>query len=391
MKKVTSTLTAVLFTLCVSAQKPSIAVLNIDSKGIINNSEEMGYLVRLELEKTAVYNVLDKYEVKEIMDANKIDISNCFSKSCLTTTGKLLKVEKMLSGNIERFGEKVVISLRLIDVESGKIEKTESTEYLNLPEIQKMVSISVKKIVGQEADPNMVKLLIDYDVPIESPKNTLRLNGPRMGFSHTLGKAGDILVESDPKKGGFDMFPVTFQFGWQQEFQYISAGNFQALVENIFLIGGLESGKFIPSYTPLLGFRFGKGTGAWEFAFGPSFRIIKTANGFYDTGYGDNNALLMSNNEADRGKFHLSNQFNSKNIGDSTFTALNYNNPYSTVERLDSRGSYKLDAGLVIAVGRTFHSGYLNIPVNAYVAPRKSGTTVGLLVGFNIQKKKKYQ
>lgn len=383
MKKVTSTLTAVLFTLCISAQKPSVAVLNIDSKGIINNSEEMGYLVRLELEKTGVYSVLDKYEVKEVADANKIDINNCFSKTCLIQTGKLLKVEKMISGNIERLGEKVVISLRLIDVETGKVEKNESTEYLNLPEVQKMVSISVKKLVGQEPDPNMVKLLIDYDVPIESPKNTLKLNGPRMGFSYTLGQAGEILSEEDPKKGGFNMFPVTFQFGWQQEFQYISAGNFQALVENIVLIGGLESGKFIPSYTPLLGFRFGKGTGAWEFAFGPSFRLVKTAKGFYDT------EKIMPNSDGGDERFYLQNEFN--NLSDSTRRIYNYQNPNTVVERLDNRGDFKIDAGLVIAVGRTFHSGYLNIPVNAYVAPRKSGTTVGLLVGFNIQKKKKYQ
>jgi TolB-like protein len=385
--KTKSIIAAILFTTNIIAQtKPSIAVLNIDSKGIVNNSEEMGYLVRLELEKTGVYTVLDKYEVKEITAANKIDLSNCFSKTCLIETGKLLKVEKMLSGSVERFGEKIVISLRLIEVESGKVEKTESTEYLNLPEVQKMVAISVKKLVGQEPDPNMVKLLVDYDIPIESPKNTLKLNGPRMGFSYTLEEAGKILTNPDESKGGFNMFPVTFQFGWQQEFQYISAGNFQALVENIFLIGGLESGKFIPSYTPLLGFRFGKGNGAWEFGFGPTFRLVKRAKGFYD----DN--LIMSTDENKRGDWYINDEFANRDT--STFKIYpHYSRPkeYNEVKRLDSRGNIEIDAGLVIAVGRTFHSGYLNIPVNIYVAPRKSGTTVGMTLGFNIQKKKKYQ
>ncbi|MBL7917026.1 MAG: hypothetical protein JNM96_01425 [Bacteroidia bacterium] len=386
--KTKSTIAALLISLGMLAQtKPNVAVLNIDSKGIVNNSEEMGYLVRLELEKTGVYSVLDKYEVKEITAANKIDLNNCYSKTCLVETGKLLKVDKMVSGNVERFGEKIVISLRLIDVATEKIEKIESTEYLNLPEIQKMVAISVKKLVGLEPDQEMVKLLIDYDVPVESPKNTLKLNGPRMGFSHTIGDAGKILSSSDTKNGGFNMFPVTFQFGWQQEFQYISAGSFQALVENIFLIGGLESGKFVPSYTPLLGFRFGKG--AWEFGFGPTFRLVKTAKGFYDTGYGDNNDLVMSNNDKDRGNFYLSNEWN--NLHDTIRKSFNYENPYATVERLDSRGDVKIDAGLVIAVGKTFKSGYLNIPVNIYVAPRKTGTTFGATVGFNIQKKKKIQ
>jgi hypothetical protein len=377
--KTKSTIAAILFATSMFAQKPSVAVMNIDTKGIVNNTDEITQLVRLELEKTQVYSILDKYEVKEITDANKINMNECYSKTCLTEAGKLLKVEKVLSGTVERFGEKIMVQLRLIDVASATIEKNESTEYINLPEAQKMIAISVKKLVGQTPDQNIVKSLVDYDLPIESPKNRIKLNGPRMGFAHTFGYAGDILTSPDPTKGGFNMYPVTFQFGWQQEFQYISAGNFQALIENIVLVGGVESSRFIPSYTPLLGFRFGKGTGAWEFGFGPTFRMVKTIKGVLDVkGY---------LNPDQPGEFYPN--------SDPRVGAFKYANggkaPGLEIDRLDSRGDYKIDCGLVIALGRTFHSGYLNIPVNAYVAPRKNGTTVGLLVGFNIQKKTKRQ
>lgn len=382
--KTKSTIAAFLLAASMFAQtKPSVAVMNIDAKGIVNTSEELSQLVRLELEKTEVYSILDKYEVKEVTEKNKINMNECYSKSCLTEAGKLLKVEKVLSGTIERFGEKIVLQLRLIDVASGNIEKNESTEFINLPEIQKMVAISVKKMVGQKPDENIVKSLVDYDLPIESPKNRIKLNGPRMGFAYTNGLAGEILT-APTNEGGFDMFPVTFQFGWQQEFQYISAGNFQALVENIVLIGGVESSRFIPSYTPLLGFRFGKGNGAWEFGFGPTFRLIKSLKGVVVPGALDS----KGNIDADQG-----NHFYPKSdprIGTFAYThggAL----PGLEVDKLDSRGDYKIDAGLVIAVGRTFHSGYLNIPVNAYVAPRKNGTTIGVMVGFNILKKTKHQ
>ena len=164
----------------------------------------------------------------DVIKANNIDLNNCYSKTCLIETGKLLKAEKMMSGSVERFGEKIVISLRIIDVATGNIDKANATEYLNLPELQKMIGISVKKMVGIEPDPMMTKLLIDYDVPVESPKNTLKLNGPRMGFAATVGDAYGIITGNDKSKGEFGMFPATFQFGWQQEFQYISAGNFQA-------------------------------------------------------------------------------------------------------------------------------------------------------------------
>ena len=128
------------------------------------------------------------------------------------------------------------------------------------------------------------------------------------------------------------------------------------------MISGLESGRFIPNYAPLLGFRFGKN--AWEFAFGPTFRFVRKADGYYDA----------------NGNWHLMKEWDSTNPLPATYTAGN---------RLDSRGDVALSTGLVIGIGRTFHSGYLNIPLNVFVAPRKDGTTVGATFGFNIQKKDK--
>ena len=63
------------------------------------------------------------------------------------------------------------------------------------------------------------------------------------------------------------------------------------------------------------------------------------------------------------------------------------NNPNNITQRMDSRGDVKLLAGWVWAVGKTFHSGYLNIPVNAFLSYNKNGYFLGLSMGFNITKK----
>ena len=130
------------------------------------------------------------------------------------------------------------------------------------------------------------------------------------------------------------------------------------------LVSGLESGKFIPSLTVLNGFRFGKK--GWEFALGPSFRVVSKADGYYTTD--------------DQGEttWHL------EHTGVDT---LGNPNPPEIVSRLDSRGDPVLSVGLVLAAGRTFKSGYLNMPVNVYVSPRRDGWIVGASFGFNIQKK----
>ncbi len=355
-----------------SQRKITAAVLGIDSKGVIQDAESVGYMVRLELEKANVYNVMDKYDVAEAVKKNNIDLKTCFGKSCVVAAGQVLNTEKMITGSVERFGEKIVISLKVIDVKSEAVEKQDATEYLNLqPELQRMIAISVQKLMGITPDQNLVRLLVNYDAPIESPKTQLSLNGPRMGFSMATGDAATVLT-SPESVGGYNMYPATFQFGWQKEWQYLSAGDFQALVEFIPMIGGLESGKFIPSVTFLNGFRMGdKG---WEFAFGPSFRVVKKAEGFWGDGL----------NGTEDGQWYLSDEWYSLPNGSQK-------NPYSRTKRLDSRGNLTLSTSLFFGVGKTFRSGYLNIPVNVYVLPRKEGTVVGASFGFNLYRKPKVQ
>jgi hypothetical protein len=347
--------------------KPVVAVLGIDSKGVIQDPEAVSYMVRLELEKTNVYTLMDKYDVAESVKKNNIDIKTCFGKTCVVAAGKTLNVDKVITGNVDRFGEKIVISLKVLDVKSEIVEKTDVTEYLNLqPELQKMIQVSVQRLLGLPTDPSVTELLVNFEAPIESPRTQIKLNGPRMGGLFTTGEAGKIL-QAPESEGGYNMSPAMFEFGWQQEWQYLSAGNFQALIEGIFLIGGLESGKFVPTVAFLNGFRFGKQ--GWEFGFGPTFRIIERANGWYGDGA----------NGTEDGKWYL----------EKDHASLGENYPIES--RLDSRGKPVLSTGLVIAAGKTFKSGYLNIPVNVFVSPRMDGTTIGFSFGFNIYRKPKVQ
>ena len=379
MSKTKITIAAVLLATGLFAQnqsKPVAAVLGIDSKGVISESEAVGYMVRLEMEKLNLYNIMDKYDVAEAVHKNEIDVKTCFGKSCVVAAGKALHVDKMITGSIERFGEKIVISLKVIDVKTELVEKQDATEYLNLQtELQKMIAISVQKLMGVTPDQNNMNLLINYDVPIENPKTKLNLSGPRMGGSMSFGDAAKVLTAPE-SKGGYNMYPIMFDFGWQKEWQYLSAGNFQALVEFVPMISGLESGRVIPSLTILNGFRVGKG--GWEFAFGPSFRVVNKEYGFFGTGeYGTT-----------KGEWYTNDQWNTIASADSSAPVKN---PMTQTQRLDSRGAATLSTSLVLAVGRTFKSGYLNIPVNVFISPRKEGTNVGFSFGFNIQKKKRVE
>lgn len=338
--------------------KPSMAVINIDCKGLALDMKLMTSLVALELERINKYEVIDKYDVLTHMKTNGIDVNTPYGKTELIRIGKLLKVDKVMSGSVEKFGDKIIVVLRIIDIESATIEKADVMEYLDQEaDIQAMIKISINNILGLPNDVNTVDMLSNFNPPISNTQTKINLNGPRVGMYATFGEAGQRL-RAPKDSGGFDMFLLSAVIGYQHEVQFVSSGDFQGLFEFVFSGSGFEAGMFIPSFSTMIGSRFNKA--GFEFGIGPTFRMVKTARGAY---------------------------INNKWYYESAITADMTG--YELVDRLDSKGTLKASTGLIVAAGYTFRSGYLNFPINAYWSPRKDGHVVGLLFGFNSAKTKK--
>jgi len=337
--------------------KPTLAVLEIDAPNPSFSPIELGDIVRMEVSKLDRFDVLDRYDATYLIQKNNLTVENCFGKICLTEIGTKLGIEKMLTGSLETFGETIVITLRLLNVSTGNIEKTEVVEYLNLPQqVRNMLQLTIKKLFGEAIDENLMSKLSQknkYESAISYPEvKSLRLSGPRMGFTYVTGEASGIL-QADPANGGFDVNPLMFQFGYQWEIKYLNQGNFQALFEIVPVITGLDQGKFFPSLSILNGLR--SNVSGWEFTFGPIFYISPRERGFFD----------------DNGEWQI-----------NFDPAANIETPvYET--RLDSRGDPKLNSSFVFAIGKSFKSGSMNIPVNLFYIPRRDGARIGISVGFN--------
>lgn len=344
--------------------KASIAVSNIDTRGVDIDPVAMGNLLRIELEKKKLFYVIDKYDMRDLLDEKGLTLEDCYGRTCIVEIGKALDVDQALTGSVERFSDKLVISLRLFDVRNGAVLNTDVAEYQYAPdEIDLMIQVSVNNILGLENDDNMVSLLTNYEEPISTKLTNVTLNGPRMGAAYVTGDFAKALT-APKSEGGYGGYPVLSQLGYQYEIQYLTAGNFNALVEFLPIVSGLEQGLFIPSIVFMNGFRFGKGN--WEIAFGPSVGVRKYADGYYD-----------ANND-----WRLEHEWYQQE------PAPEEANPFSIISRMDSRGTAKLGSRWIWAFGRTFQSGYLNIPVNVYVSPQKQGWYLGASVGFNVGKKR---
>lgn len=362
---VTSLITALVFLFAaVSAgaqtQKPKLTVLNIDAQGINLTPEQLGNIVRIEVDKLDTFQVTDRYDVAYLLKKHNLDLSNCYGKICLVEYGKIIGTDYILGGSVEKYAETIIITLRLIDVNKDAIAKTYIREFLNLPlEIQTMFKVSVRELFGLANDPALLQQLtkeFNYETMINNPnKSKVNLSGTRFGMVFYSGETAKIL-KAPTQSGGFDKIPMMFQFGWQFEKQYLNEGNYQALVEFLPLITGLDQGMFIPSMTILHGLRNNR-IGV-EFAFGPTINIVKKAKGYYENG-----------------TWHQQNEWLDV-----------IPNPNPIVTRMDSRGNYYLQSSFVLAAGWTMKSGRLNIPINAFFIPSNDGARFGFSMGFNAKK-----
>jgi hypothetical protein len=342
--------------------KPSVTVLNIDTRGVMSDPSTMGNMVRIELEKLDTFEVMDRYDVSYVVEKKKLNIANCYGKICLVEVGSAISSEKMFTGSVELIGETIVVTFRLIDVKTATIEKTQVNEYLNLPkEVQQMVRVSIAEMFGKKVDEPLKTYLSkrnNFESSTNNPhRSSVNLSGPRSGFAYFTGESGRLL-QAPKSEGGYGSYPVMFQFGYQFEVQYLNEGNYQALFEFLPTVSGFNQNVFIPSLTVMNGFRNNKH--GWEIAFGPTFGLVNKASGYYD------NEKI----------WHLEDEWS-----DSTSV-----NPFRIETRLDSRGDYQLQAGFIVAMGKTFKSGKLNIPVNIYFVPSKEGFRFGASFGFNAKR-----
>ena len=114
-----------------SAQsRTTMAVLPLESLGLSGQEAEvLANRLRSLLVNIGNYDVVDRSRMEEILTEQGFQQTGCTSDECVVEAGKLLGVQKMLAGSIGKFGSVYTLELRIIDVETGRIESTASYDY----------------------------------------------------------------------------------------------------------------------------------------------------------------------------------------------------------------------------------------------------------------------
>lgn len=376
MKKTILLLTTCLigiFSQAQTDQVPTIAVANPNVNGLTVKPESVAKMMRLEAIKLNKYKVYDEYDMADVLKAKEEYRSQCYGQNCLLKLGAELNVDYVMCGSVDGLGNKIALTLKIVDVKNQTLYKSSVKEFDNQDtEIQRMIEILLYEMHGFTVDKVIAdRLAFKNEVITSNNIGKINNSGPRIGGAALVGSLNEFATRPT-SEGGLDIAPFVSMIGYQFEGQYVGTENFSALVEGIINVSGLEQGKFLPSFTLMNGFRFGKS--GWEFAFGPRLSVKHTSQGFFDTDnlYSQNGKYFS---ESDWVKYAANNQ-------------VTLNEAYTFEENLDMRGSSKLSTSFVVGFGRTFRAGSLNVPVNLFYTSQKGGGFAGINVGFNVQKSK---
>ncbi len=343
------------------AQTSSMVIGGIEVHGIKADQQILRTVIYKSLVNSKKYVVNDRYDVAEKIGVEKL--SNCMGKECLISIGKELQADYAISASYDGLGDRILISMKIIDVKNGIIFKNEIGQFENqITELNRMTDIMIYRMLEVPINENVEKMLAYKDNPAASSgPGKMNNSGPRIGFGVATGENANYFTRSENEGGRGMPTPLIFNIGYQLEAQYVGNENFSGLFEFIMNVGGLEQGTAIPSLAILHGARFGKNS--WEIALGPSLSMKQ---------------LYSGTTEYD-GTFRSYSELARMGIDGSS---------YNYFKRPDTRGSTYFSTNFIIGVGRTFHSGAINIPVNAIASFNKYGVSYGLSMGMNINKSK---
>ncbi|MCK5330384.1 MAG: hypothetical protein KAK01_03170, partial [Candidatus Marinimicrobia bacterium] len=98
------------------AQQPAttIAVLEFEAAGIDAPAvQTLANVVRKELIKSKLFRVVERNLMDEILSEQGLQQSGCTTTECVVEVGRLLGVQKILSGSISKLGELFIVDLQI--------------------------------------------------------------------------------------------------------------------------------------------------------------------------------------------------------------------------------------------------------------------------------------
>ena len=157
-------------------EKLRIAVIDLNHTGGLSQEEAVTLTNRLRsrLVITNAFVVLERGQMEVILKEQGFQNTGCTTTECAVEMGKLLNVQRIVSGSIGQVGKIYTVDISLIDIRTAKIEESfifdHSGEIGGLVKMMEIVANDIaNRVTGQKPATEVVK-------------------------------TGSVVIESDPKK-----------------------------------------------------------------------------------------------------------------------------------------------------------------------------------------------
>lgn len=113
-----------------NGEKIPVAILDLEGRGI--SALEAATLtdrLRSEMVEVGAFVVVERGQMEMILEEQGFQQTGCTSAECAVEVGKLLGVQKMVTGSIGKLGELYTVDARMFDVQTGEIERVSKREH----------------------------------------------------------------------------------------------------------------------------------------------------------------------------------------------------------------------------------------------------------------------
>lgn len=107
----------------------NLAVSDLAPQGVSGtDAAVIADLLRAELVRTNAFNIVEKQNMDKVLAEHAFQQTGCTSEECAVKLGKLLNVQRMAVGSFGKLMESYILSIRVIDVETGSVPYADSVE-----------------------------------------------------------------------------------------------------------------------------------------------------------------------------------------------------------------------------------------------------------------------
>ncbi|GAH07193.1 unnamed protein product, partial [marine sediment metagenome] len=153
-----------------------ISVLDFELSGISKNEMRIFTdYISSHIVSTGKYTLIDRRHRISILEEIEFSYQDCIDEACQLEIGKLLSANFIVVGSLGKIGDRYILNMRLIEIETGKAITTSSKVYGSMNALVDDSMMMTFELLGEEV-PEVLKTEIaketEAEKKLEAPKVT---------------------------------------------------------------------------------------------------------------------------------------------------------------------------------------------------------------------------